>query len=55
MEVLGQKGDISENLKELLQDKIKVKSEDLKLKKIFLEIIFTKFGVHSLEHVSRGV
>lgn len=55
MGVLAQKGDITELLRELLADKTKIKSEGLKLKQIFLEIIFTKFGVHSLEHVSRGV
>jgi hypothetical protein len=55
MGVLAQKGDPTDLFKELLADKTKIKSEGLKLKKIFLEVVFTKFGVHSLEHVSRGV
>lgn len=55
MSILSLKGDQTELLKEVLADKTKIKSEGLKLKKIFLEILFTKFGVHSLEHVSRGV
>lgn len=42
-------------MRELLKDKSKIQSEGLKLKQIFLEIIFIKFGIHSLEHVSRGV
>jgi len=55
MGVLAQKGDPTELLKELFEDKTKIKSEGLRLKKIFLEVVFTKFGVHSLEHVSRGI
>ena len=55
MGVLAQKGDPTELLKELFEDKTKIKSDGLRLKKIFLEVVFTKFGVHSLEHVSRGI
>ena len=55
MSVLAQKGDITELLRETLNDKGRIKSEGLKLKQIFLEILFVKFGVHSLEHVTRGV
>lgn len=54
MEVLGQKGDITKQLKDLLANKDKIKSEGLLLKQIFLEVVFTKFGMLSLEHVSRG-
>ena len=55
MGVLAQKGDTTELLRATLCDKEKIKSEGLKLKQIFLEILFIKYGVHSLEHVTRGV
>ena len=55
MEVLSQKGDIIQSLRDLLGDKEKIKSEGLLLKQVFLEVVFTKFGMLSLEHVSRGV
>jgi hypothetical protein len=55
MEVLSQKGDIIEQLKALLSDKEKIKTEGLLLKQVFLEVVFTKFGMLSLEHVTRGV
>lgn len=55
MGVLAQKGDTTELLRATLCDKDKIKSEGLKLKQIFLEVLFIKYGVHSLEHVTRGV
>lgn len=55
MNILGEKGNPTDRFTELFADKTKIKSDGLKLKKIFLEVVFTKFGVHSLEHVTRGV
>lgn len=55
MQELAKKGDITEDLRTLLADKTKIKSEGLLLKQVLLETVFTKFGVQSLEHVSRGV
>ena len=55
MAELSKKGDVTEDLKALLADKTKIKSDGLLLKQILLEVVFTKFGVQSLEHVTRGV
>jgi len=55
MAALSKKGDIIPELKELLADKTKITTDGLMLKQVFLEIIFTKFGSHSLEHVTRGI
>lgn len=55
MKAIAQKGDgVIEGLKTLLADKEQIKSEGILLKQVFLEVIFTKFGTHSLEHVTRG-
>ena len=56
MSVLGQKGDgVPAALQALLDDKSKIKSEGNILSQILVEVILTKFGTHSLEHVQRGV
>ena len=55
MHALSQKGDVVPNLKELLADKAQITTDGIKLKQVFLEIILTKFGTVSLEHVSRGI
>ena len=55
MEALGQKGDLVESLTTLLNDPNEITSKGLQLKQIFLEIILTKYGGRSLEHVSEGI
>jgi len=56
MEVLAKKGeDTVALLRELLQDGEKIKSKDAKLKQILVEIMLTKYGSQSLEHLSRGI
>jgi len=44
MKALSQKGDIIEELKQLLDDKTQITTSGMQLKQIFLEIIFTKYG-----------
>ena len=44
MKALSQKGDITEDLKQLLDDKAQIATSGMQLKQIFLEIIFTKYG-----------
>jgi hypothetical protein len=39
----------------LLEDKSKFNCHDLKIKQIFLEVILTKYGGRSLEHISEGI
>lgn len=36
-------------------DKDKIKSEGNVLKQLLLEVLLTKFGTHSLEHLTRGI
>ena len=55
IDTISQKGDLVEPLNELLADKTKINSSGLKLKQIFLEVILTKFGGRSLEHISEGI
>lgn len=55
MKTLAQKGDIVPELKTLLNNKDTIRADGLLLKQIFLEVIFTKFPTHSLEHVTRGM
>lgn len=52
---LMQKGNIIAEMRELLADNTKIKSTGIKLKQIFLEVVFTRFGAQSMEHVTRGV
>ena len=60
MEAIAQKGvkdkdEIVNNIKEVLSDRSKVKTDGIQLKQIFLEVLFTKYGAQSLEHVTRGI
>lgn len=55
MDAISQKGDLVEPLQELLADKQRIISSGLKLKQIFLEVILTKYGGRSLEHISEGM
>ena len=55
MDAISQKGDLVEPLNDLLADKSKITSTGLKLKQIFLEVILTKYGGRSLEHISEGI
>lgn len=55
MDTISQKGDLVEPLKELLADKQRITSSGLKIKQIFLEVILTKYGGRSLEHISEGM
>lgn len=46
------------NIKKVLdgkEDGKEVKTKGELLKQIFLEILFTKYGAQSLEHVTRGI
>ena len=55
MDVISQKGDLVEPLTTLLNDSNEISSSGLQLKQIFLEIILTKYGGRSLEHISEGI
>ena len=55
MDVISQKGDLVEPLMTLLNDPNEISSTGLQLKQIFLEIILTKYGGRSLEHISEGI
>ena len=56
MDVLSQKGtDISKQLTDLFKDETRILSKELKLKQIFIEVIFTKYGLHSIEHIEKGI
>lgn len=55
MDTINQKGDIVDPLLKLLSDKQRINSSGLKMKQIFLEVILTKYGGRSLEHISEGI
>ena len=55
MNVLSEKGDVSEAFKTLVHDKTKIKSEGKVLYQLLIEIMLTKFGTNQMEHVQRGV
>lgn len=54
MDVLATKGDITQALGDLLNDKSKIASDGDLLNQLMIEILFTKFGTNFLEHVQRG-
>lgn len=51
MEVLSNKGDISESLQDLINDKTKITIDDDTLNQVLIEIIMTKFKTNVLEHI----
>lgn len=55
MQVISQKGDQSQALNELLDDKTKITTEGDLLIQVLFEVIFTKFGSNQLEHITRGI
>ncbi len=56
MDVLSHKGtDIPKQLIDLFIDETRIVSKELKLKQIFIEVIFTKYGLHSIEHIEKGI
>jgi hypothetical protein len=42
-------------LTDLFKDETRILSKELKLKQIFIEVIFTKYGLHSIEHIEKGI
>lgn len=54
MQVLSTKGDVTQSLSELLNDKSRISSEGNLLSQILVEIILTKYGTHTLEHLQKG-
>lgn len=54
MQVLGSKGDVTQSLSELLNDMSRISSEGNLLSQILIEIVMTKYGTHTLEHLQRG-
>ena len=55
MQALSQKPFELSSFQELLEDKNRIKSEGNTLKQLLLEVLLTKFGTHSLEHLTRGI